>query len=52
MDLLFRTSHINQTAIDDVAKMIANIEVSSDENNSVVLDLFVNQEKVIQQKVA
>ena len=42
--------HINQIAIDDVAKMIANIEVSSDKNNSVLLDLFVNQEKVIQQK--
>ena len=44
--------HINQIAINDVAKMIANIELSSDENNSVVLDLFVNQKKVIQQKVA
>ena len=44
--------HINQISINEVAKMVANIELSSDEKNSVVLDLFVNQKIVIHQKIS
>jgi len=44
--------HINQTSINEVAKMVANIELSSDEKNSAVLDLFVNQKIVIHQKIS